>query len=136
MADTPVETGAEAGGAGMPQFLDLPEPDFLARGHSLDRDLPYCRACWIGASLAERGTITNNAAAAEELKQRAIEAEAAYDKALADARSRAGKIVAQSQADIQSELDVQMAKADARSRRKRLKAKKRLPIFRPVPQTR
>jgi hypothetical protein len=33
MADTPVETGAEAGGAGMPQrFLDLPEPDFLARG--------------------------------------------------------------------------------------------------------
>jgi F-type H+-transporting ATPase subunit b len=68
----------------------------------------------IGAVLAERqGTITNDIAAAEELKQRAIEAEAAYDKALADARSEAGKIVAQAKADIQGELDVQMAKADA-----------------------
>jgi F-type H+-transporting ATPase subunit b len=86
MADTPVEQ-ARAGGAGMPQrFLDLPEPDFLARGHAR-RDLPYFVPRGVAtdwrAVLAERqGTITNDIAAAEELKQRAIEAEAAYDKTL------------------------------------------------------
>jgi len=46
----------------------------------------------IGAVLAERsGTITNDIAAAEELKNKAAEAEAAYDKALADARAEAQK---------------------------------------------
>ena len=41
----------------------------------------------IGAVLAERsGTITNDLAAAEDLKAKAVEAEAAYDKALIDAR--------------------------------------------------
>lgn len=68
----------------------------------------------IGAVLAERqGTITNDIAAAEELKQRAQEAEAAYDQALLDARAEAGKIVAAAKADIQVELDAQMAHADA-----------------------
>ena len=42
----------------------------------------------IAAVLAERnGTITNDIAAAEELKLRAAEAEKAYEKALADARA-------------------------------------------------
>lgn len=68
----------------------------------------------IGAVLAERqGTITNDIAAAEELKQRALEAEAAYEQALVDARTEAGKIVDTAKADIQEQLDVQMAKADA-----------------------
>ena len=44
----------------------------------------------IGAVLAERqGTITNDVAAAEELKQKAVGAEAAYEQALADARAEA-----------------------------------------------
>ncbi len=68
----------------------------------------------IGGVLADRaGTITNDIAAAEELKQKAVEAEAAYDKALADARIEANAIVAQARADIQAELDVATAKADA-----------------------
>ena len=68
----------------------------------------------IGAVLAERqGTITNDIAAAEELKARAQEAEAAYEKALADARGEAANIVAAAKADIQAELDVQLQKADA-----------------------
>jgi len=68
----------------------------------------------IASVLAERqGTITNDIAAAEELKTRAQDAEAAYDKALADARSEAAKIVADAKADIQAELDVEMQKADA-----------------------
>ncbi|MGJ8609675.1 MAG: F0F1 ATP synthase subunit B', partial [Octadecabacter sp.] len=68
----------------------------------------------IGAVLAERqGTITNDIAAAEELKQRAEEAEAAYDKALVDARGEATKIVDQAKAEIQADLDAQLATADA-----------------------
>ncbi len=68
----------------------------------------------IGAVLAERsGTITNDIAAAEELKTKAAEAEAAYDKALLDARAEANKIVAEAKAEIQAELDVELQKADA-----------------------
>ena len=67
----------------------------------------------IGAVLAERsGTITNDIAAAEELKLQAAEAEAAYEKALADARSEASKIVADARAEIQADLDKELAKAD------------------------
>ena len=69
----------------------------------------------IGAVLAERsGTITNDIAAAEELKNKAAEAEAAYDQALLDARAEAHKIVAEAKAEIQAELDVELQKADAR----------------------
>lgn len=68
----------------------------------------------IGAILAERaGTITNDLAAAEELKRRATEAEAAYEKALADARAEANRIIAETKADIQAELDGELKKADA-----------------------
>lgn len=68
----------------------------------------------IGAVLAERsGTITNDIAAAEELKNKAAQAEAAYDQALVDARAEAQKIVAEAKAEIQAELDVELKKADA-----------------------
>tara|TARA_R110002073_G_scaffold75147_3_gene183363 strand:- start:1187 stop:1747 length:561 start_codon:yes stop_codon:yes gene_type:complete len=68
----------------------------------------------IGAVLAERqGTITNDIAAAEDLKAKALEAEAVYDKALLDARTEAHAIVAQAKADIQADLDVAISKADA-----------------------
>lgn len=68
----------------------------------------------IGAVLAERaGTITNDLAAAEELKQKAVAAEKSYNDALANARAEAAKIVAQAKADIQKDLDAATAKADA-----------------------
>ncbi|MEO0570017.1 MAG: F0F1 ATP synthase subunit B' [Pseudomonadota bacterium] len=68
----------------------------------------------ISAVLAERqGTITNDLAAAEDFKARAVEAEEAYNKALADARAEAQKIVAQTRAEIKAELDVATQKADA-----------------------
>ena len=64
--------------------------------------------------LAERqGTITNDIAAAEELKAKAAEAEEAYNKALADARAEAQRIVAEAKAEIQADLDAATAKADA-----------------------
>ncbi len=68
----------------------------------------------IASVLAERrGTITNDIAAAEDLKAKALEAEGAYNQALADARVEAGKIVADAKADIQADLDMAIAKADA-----------------------
>jgi F-type H+-transporting ATPase subunit b len=68
----------------------------------------------IAAVLAERqGTITNDIAAAEELKQRAADAEAAYEKALADARVEAGRIAAEAKGGVQAEGDEAMKKADA-----------------------
>ncbi|MEO0937869.1 MAG: F0F1 ATP synthase subunit B' [Pseudomonadota bacterium] len=68
----------------------------------------------IAAVLAERqGTITNDLAAAEDFKLKAEEAEAAYDKALADARAEAQRISEETRAEIKAELDVAIAKADA-----------------------
>ena len=68
----------------------------------------------IGEALADRaGTITNDLAEAEELKQRALEAEKAYEKALADARAEAQSMNVAMRAEIQAQLDVELAKADA-----------------------
>ncbi len=68
----------------------------------------------IAAVLAERSAaISNDIAAAEELKRRAGEAEAAYDKALADARAEAQTIAQQVREEIKADLDKAMAEADA-----------------------
>ena len=68
----------------------------------------------IGAVLAERqGTITNDIAAAEDLKRQATEAETAYNKALADARAEAQSIAAEARSEIMAELDEATARADA-----------------------
>ncbi|AUC53271.1 MAG: F0F1 ATP synthase subunit B' [Sagittula sp.] len=68
----------------------------------------------IASVLAERqGTITNDIAAAEDLKSKAEEAEKAYEKALADARAEAQTIAQKTRDEIKEELDVSIAKADA-----------------------
>ncbi len=68
----------------------------------------------IASVLAERnGTITNDIAMAEELKLKAVEADKAYQKALAEARSQAQKIAAETRAEIKGVLDAATAKADA-----------------------
>lgn len=85
----------------------------------------------IGAVLAERqGTITNDIAAAEELKLKAVEAEKAYDKALADARTEAGRVVAAAKADIQGDLDKAIAKADAEISAKSVESEKAIGAIR------
>lgn len=67
----------------------------------------------ISAVLAERsGTISNDLAAAEDLKRQAVEAEVAYEKALADARSEAQRISDEARAAIKADLDAAIAKAD------------------------
>ncbi|MCJ8333700.1 MAG: F0F1 ATP synthase subunit B' [Epibacterium sp.] len=68
----------------------------------------------IAAILNERtGTITQDLAAAEDLKAKAVEAENAYNKALADARAEAQRIAAETRAEIQKDVDDAIAKADA-----------------------
>jgi len=60
----------------------------------------------IAAVLSERqGTITNDIAAAEDLKAKAVEAEESYNKAFADARSEANTIVADARAEMPADLD-------------------------------
>ena len=68
----------------------------------------------IAAVLAERsGTISNDIAAAEDLKAKAVAAEEVYNKALTDARAEAAKIIATTKIDIKAELDAAIVKADA-----------------------
>lgn len=117
MADTTHGEAVAETGAAMPQldFSTFPNQIFwliltlLAIYFVLTRiALPR-----IAGVMSERqGTITNDIASAEELKQKAREAEAAYDKALLDARAEAGRIVEKAKADIQKDLDAEMARAD------------------------
>lgn len=68
----------------------------------------------IAAVLAERqGTITSDLAKAEDLKRQAVEAEEAYNQALANARAEAQEIVAEAKAEIAADLKAATDKADA-----------------------
>lgn len=81
----------------------------------------------IAAVLAERqGTVTNDLAAAEDLKAKAVEAEEAYNKALADARAEAQNIVAEAKAEIKADLDEATAKADAEIAAKSAEGEKKI----------
>ena len=109
---------AEASGAGMPQldFSTFPNQIFWLVVTLVVIYFVLTRVALprIGSVLAERkGTITNDLATADELKQKAVDAERAYNDALAKARTEAGKIVAEAKADIQKSVDVEVAKADA-----------------------
>lgn len=111
------DTAHEAGSAGMPQldFSTFPNQIFWLLVTLLVIYLVLSRVALprIGAVLAERkGTITNDIEAAEELKQKALMAERAYDEALVRARSEAARIVAEAKAEIQKDLDKAIAQAD------------------------
>ncbi|KFE36087.1 F0F1 ATP synthase subunit B' [Thioclava atlantica] len=81
----------------------------------------------IEAVLADRqGTIAGDIAAAEDFKRKAEEAEAAYEKALADARAQAQKIAGETRAEIQKDLDAAIAKADAEIAARSAESEKRI----------
>jgi len=68
----------------------------------------------IASVLEERAdAIADDLDRADEFKRKAGEAEAAYQQALADARTMAQGIVAETRAEIQKDVDAAMAKADA-----------------------
>jgi F-type H+-transporting ATPase subunit b len=123
--------GAEAAKAGMPQldFSTFPNQIFwlLITLVVIYFVLSRIALPRIGSVLAERkGTITNDLAAAEELKQKALGAEKAYNEALVSARAEAAKIVAAAKADIQKDLDKALAKADAEIAAKSAESEKRI----------
>ena len=128
---TAPEVAHEAAKAGMPQldFSTFPNQIFwllvtLVVIYFLLSRVALPR---ISAVLAERkGTITNDLAAAEELKQKAVAAEKAYNEALVSARAEAAKIVAGAKADIQKDLDKAIAKADAEIAAKSAESEKRI----------
>lgn len=110
--------GEAAKAVGMPQldFATFPNQMFWLAVTLIIIYLVLTRVALprIEAVLAERaGTITNDLAAAEDLKQKAVEAEQAYQQALADARAEANRIVAEAKAEIQADLDKATARADA-----------------------
>jgi F-type H+-transporting ATPase subunit b len=122
-------TGAEHGGAGMPQldFSTFPNQIFWLLVTLIVIYFVLSRVALprIGAVLAERsGTITNDLASADELKKKAVAAEKAYNDALAAARVEAGKIVAAAKADIQKDLDAATVKADAEIAARTVEAEK------------
>lgn len=81
----------------------------------------------IGSVMAERtGTIANDIAAAEQLKLQAAEAEAAYHKALDDARAAAAKVIDEAKKEIQADLDAAIARADAEIAARAAEAEARL----------
>ncbi|GLQ35244.1 ATP synthase subunit b 2 [Amylibacter marinus] len=85
----------------------------------------------IATVLAERqGAIQRDLDKAEELKRTAQDAEDAYNKALADARSQASEIVAEAKADIQKDLDKAIAKADAEIAAKAAESEKAIQAIR------
>lgn len=117
-AHSVAHSAAEAGSVGMPQL------DFTTFGNQIFWLIVVLAVIYwvlsrvalprIGAVISDRqGAVTGDLMAAEEFKHKAKEAEAAYDKALADARSEANKIVAANKAEIQKELDAAIAHADA-----------------------
>jgi len=121
-----VEQAASAAGHGAPaaeQATGLPQLDFSTFPNQifwlvvalvvLYFILSRVALPRIGSVLAERtGTITNDIAAAETFRAQATEAEAAYHKALDDARAAAAKVIEQAKADIKVDLDDAIAKAD------------------------
>ena len=130
MADD-ATSAAEAGGAGMPQldFSTFPNQIFwlIVSLGAIYYILSRTALPRIAAVLAERsGTITNDIAAAEELKLKAVAAEKAYNKALADARAEAQKIAAETNAEIQADLDDAIAKADAEIAARSSESEKRI----------
>ncbi len=131
MATTTVETAGAAEKAGMPQldFSTFPNQIFwlvvtLVVTFLLLKLVVLPRVAGI---LAERkGAMASDLAAAEELKQKAVAAEKAYQDALVKARSEAAKIIAAAKAEIAGDLKAAIAKADDQIAAKAADSEKRI----------
>lgn len=118
MASTTTETAGESASTGMPQldFTTFPNQIFWLLVTMVILYVVLSRVALprIAEALANRkATITADLRAAEEFKQKAVDAERAYNDALNRARADAARIVAEAKAEIQKDLDKAIAKADA-----------------------
>ncbi|MRX49978.1 F0F1 ATP synthase subunit B' [Paracoccus sp. S-4012] len=102
----------------------IPQIDFTTFGNQIFWLILTIVASWwvlsrvalprIGGVLADRqNAISGDLGAAEEFKRKARDAESAYEKALAAARSEAQGIAAEQKAGVQAEIDAAIAHADA-----------------------
>lgn len=148
MANTTATTDAHAShgeaiehGAAHAESAGLPQLDFSTFGNQIFWLLVALVVIYfllsrialprLGAVLAERsGSITNDIAAADELRLKAVEAENAYNQALADARAEAGRIVGETKDQIQAELDVAVSKADAEIAAKAVESEAAIAVIR------
>ena len=81
----------------------------------------------IASGLEERSdAIEDDLDRAAEFRRKAEEAEAAYDKALADARAKAQEIAQATRDDIQKDVDAAIAKADAEIAARAAEGEKRI----------
>lgn len=119
-----VETVTEAAATDAPVVQGMPQLDFSSYPNQIFWLLVALVAIYliltrvglprVASVLSERrGAITNDLLAAEELKQKAKDAEAAYNAALAKARADAAEIAAETKASIDAQLQEAIAKADA-----------------------
>lgn len=122
-ADHAVQAAA-AGGHAASQSAGMPQLDVTTFANQIFWLLVTLLVIWwvlsrialprIGGVLADRqNAISGDLGAAEEFKRKARDAEAAYDRALADARAQAQGIVAEQKAAIQADVDAAVAHADA-----------------------
>ncbi|MEM1314885.1 MAG: F0F1 ATP synthase subunit B' [Pseudomonadota bacterium] len=110
--------GGDHGGGGLPQldFASFPSQIFWLVVTLVALYLIFVNVALpkIGGVIEERhDAIEDDLDRAAELRRMAGEAEAAYEKALADARAEAGKIADAARAEIQKDVDAAVAKADA-----------------------
>ncbi|MCJ8138786.1 F0F1 ATP synthase subunit B' [Falsirhodobacter halotolerans] len=119
-----VETVTEAAATDAPVVQGMPQLDFSSYPNQIFWLLVALVAIYliltrvglprVASVLSERrGAITNDLLAAEELKQKAKDAEAAYNAALAKARADAADIAAETKASIDAQLQQAIAQADA-----------------------
>ncbi|MFV0472673.1 MAG: F0F1 ATP synthase subunit B', partial [Pikeienuella sp.] len=88
----------------------------------------------ISAGLEERSdAIEDDLDRAADFRKKAEEAEAAYDKALADARAKAQEIAQKTRDEIQKEVDEAVAKADAEIAARAAEREKRIDAIRASP---
>ena len=81
----------------------------------------------IASVLEERADhIADDLDKADEYRRMAEDAEKAYQQALADARSRAQAIAAETRAEIQKDVDAEIAKADAEIAARAAESEKRI----------
>jgi F-type H+-transporting ATPase subunit b len=109
---------AAAGATGMPQldFTTFPSQIFwllvaLVALYFILSKLALPRV--VGAIEERHDAIEDDLDRAADFKRRAEKAEAALNKATADAKARAQEIAAAARAEVQAELDKAIAKADA-----------------------
>ena len=134
---TDAHQAVAAGGHDAAAAVGMPQLDFSTFGNQIFWLLVALAVIYFALSrvalprinriLADRqGLMTNDLMAAEDFKQKAKDAEAAYDKALADARGEANKIVAANRAEMQAELDAAIARADAEISARTVESERRI----------